>query len=133
MPAQYFLKLGFKVAERRGDEAILWKQFDQDTEPPHFREEHYSFEPIKGRVVIDLFWNRFCQTSDVEAERGRNVVTEFGNDVILNEFSAVDQKILQKYGIERRIYVNGVMIEVGPEIEKNTLREAIKEALNIQK
>ncbi|MFW9867611.1 MAG: hypothetical protein ACFFEN_16065 [Candidatus Thorarchaeota archaeon] len=129
MPADYFLKIGFQVAERRGEEAILWKQFDQNTEPPHFREEHYTFKPIKGKVVIDLFWNRFCQTSDVEAERVRDVVSEFGEMVILNEFSAVDQKILQKYGIDRRIYVNGVMVEVGGEIEKKTLREAIKNAL----
>ncbi|MCK4379921.1 MAG: hypothetical protein KAW51_02205 [Candidatus Lokiarchaeota archaeon] len=129
MPAKYFLKLGFEVAEIRGEEAILWKQFDQNAEPPHFREENYNFEPIKGKIVIDLFWNRFCLTSDVEAQRVREVVSEFGNDVILNEFSAVDQNILQRYGIERRIYVNGEMIEVGPEVEKSKLREAIKNLL----
>lgn len=130
MPAEYFLKLGFKVAEKRGEEAILWKQFDQNAEPPHFREENYNFKPIRGKIVIDLFWNRFCLTSDVEAQRVRDVASEYGNDLILNEFSAVDQKILQQYGIERRIYVNGEMIEVGPEVEKSKLREAINNALN---
>jgi len=128
MPADYFLKLGFKVAEKHGEEAIFWKQFDLNTEPPKFREENYSFKPIKGKIVIDLFWNRFCLTSDVEAQRVREVVSEYGNDVILNEFSAVDQKVLQQYGIERRIYVNGEMIEVGPEIEKSKLRDAINRA-----
>ncbi|MFX1490597.1 MAG: hypothetical protein ACFFBI_15705 [Promethearchaeota archaeon] len=130
MPADYFLKLGFTVAERRGEEAILWKQFDQDSELPHFREENYQFKPIKGKVVVDLFWNRFCLTSDVEAKRVREVVSEFGKKVILNEFSAVDQKILQQYGIERRIYVNGLEVEVGPEIEKNHLREVIKSTIS---
>ena len=129
MPAEYFLKLGFKVAEKRGEEAILWKQFDPNAEPPHFRKENYNFKPIKGKIVIDLFWNRFCLTSDVEAQRVRDVVSEYGNDVILNEFSAVDQKILQRYGIERRIYVNGEMIKVGPEVEKSKLREAIENVL----
>ena len=33
---------------------------------------------------------------------------------------------MQKYGIERRIYVNGEILEVGPEVEKNKLREAIE-------
>jgi GNAT superfamily N-acetyltransferase len=130
MPAEYFLKLGFIVAERRAEEAILWKQFNQDTEPPHFREEHYIFKPIKNKVVIDLFWNRFCLTSDVEAQRVREIALEFRDDVILNDFSTIDQKILQQYGIERRIYVNGVMIEVGPEVEKTRLREVIKNELN---
>ena len=130
MPADYFLKLGFIVAERRNEVVILWKRFKQNAEPPQFREENYKFKHIKGKIVIDLFWNRFCLTSDVEAQRVREVALEFGNDVILNEFSAVDQKVLQQYGISRRIYVNGKMIEVGPEIEKNTLREAIKDVLH---
>ena len=129
MPAEFFLKLGFKVAERRDEEALLWKQFDQNVDPPHFREEKYEFKPEKGKVIIDLFWNRFCLTSDVEAHRVREVVSEFGDDVILNEFSAVDQKILQQYGISRRIYVNGKMMEIGPEIEKKNLRKAIENAL----
>jgi GNAT superfamily N-acetyltransferase len=129
MPAEFFLKLGFTVAEKKGIEAILWKQCDKNAEPPHFREENYNFKPIKGKIVIDLFWNRFCLTSDIEAQRVKEVVSEYRNDVILNEFSAVDQKVLEQYGIERRIYVNGEIIEVGPEVEKNTLREAIEDAL----
>ncbi|MFW9828544.1 MAG: hypothetical protein ACFFEY_13215 [Candidatus Thorarchaeota archaeon] len=129
MPAKYFLKLGFEVAEKRDQEAILWKQLDQNAEPPFFRKENYNFKPVKGRVVIDLFWNRFCLTSDVEAQRVREVVSEYGNDVLLNEFSAVDQKIIQQYGIERRIYVNGEMTELGSEIEKDRLKELIDNAL----
>jgi GNAT superfamily N-acetyltransferase len=129
MPADYFLKIGFEVADRRGDEVILWKPFNQNAESPQFRDENYNFKPIKDKIVIDLFWNRFCLTSDVEAQRVRDVASEFGNIVILNEFSAVDQNILQQYGISRRIYVNGKMIEVGPEIEKSKLREAIENTL----
>ena len=130
MPAKYFLKMGYKLAEKRNNQAILWKQFSQIAEAPHFRKENYNFKPIKGKIVIDLFWNRFCLTSDVEAQRVREVVSEYGNEVILNEFSAVNQKSLQQYGIERRIYVNGEIIEVGPEIEKSKLEESINNALN---
>ncbi|MFW9998792.1 MAG: hypothetical protein ACFE9Q_04585 [Candidatus Hodarchaeota archaeon] len=129
MPAQYFVKLGFKVAEKRGEGAILWKQFDLNAEAPTFRKENYNFNPIKGKVVIDLFWNKFCLTSDIEAERVREIALEYGKRVVLNEFSAVDQKILQKYGIERRIYVNGDPMEIGSEVEKSKLREAIDNAL----
>ncbi|MFX0104414.1 MAG: hypothetical protein ACFE75_02850 [Candidatus Hodarchaeota archaeon] len=129
MPAEFFIKIGFELAEKRNEEALLWKQFDQNAIPPQFREEKYEFKPVKGKVVVDLFWNRFCLTSDVEAERVREVVFEFGDDVIFNEFSAVNQKILQKYGISRRIYVNGQMMEIGSEIERNKLRKAIEKAL----
>jgi len=129
MPADYFLNIGFKIAEKRGQEAILWKQFDQSAEIPHFRKENYIFKPIEGKIVVDLFWNTFCLTSDVEAQRVREVVSEYGKNIILNEYSSVDQEMLQQYGIERRIYVNGNVIEVGPEIEKSELRGAIKNAM----
>jgi len=128
MPAKYFLNLGFKVVVRRGEEAILWKQFDQTAEPPTFREENYKFKPIKGKVVIDLFWSTFCLTSDVEAQRVREIVSEYGGTVILNEYSADNQSILQQYGISRRIYVNGKIVEVGLEIEKEELRQEIENA-----
>jgi len=128
MPAIYFTKLGFKVATKRGDEVILWKQFDSTAESPQFRKKNYEFQPIKGKIVIDLFWNTFCLTSDVEAQRVREVVSEFGDEVVLNEFSADDLTILQKYGISRRIYINSKNIEIGPEIEKDRLRQEIVNA-----
>ncbi|MFX0041605.1 MAG: hypothetical protein ACFE8L_01720 [Candidatus Hodarchaeota archaeon] len=129
MPAEYFTKLGFQVAAKRGIEAILWKKFDKTAEVPEFRTENYHFKSIEGKVVIDLFWSTFCLTSDVEAQRVREVASEFGEEVILNEYSADDQSVLQKHGISRRIYINGNMIEVGPEIEKDRLRNEIKEAM----
>jgi thiol-disulfide isomerase/thioredoxin len=129
MPAEYFIKLGFQVAVERGIEAILWKKFDKTAELPEFRTENYNFKSAEDKVVIDLFWSTFCLTSDVEAQRVREVASEFGEQVVLNEYSADDQSVLQKYGITRRIYINGNKIEVGPEIEKARLRKEIKDAL----
>ncbi|MFW9878331.1 MAG: hypothetical protein ACFFG0_35055 [Candidatus Thorarchaeota archaeon] len=128
MPAKYFTKLGYKVAAKRAEEAILWKKFDPSVEPPQFREINYKFQPIKGKIVVDLFWNTFCQTSDVEAQRVRDVVLEYKDEVVFNEFSADNISNLQKYGLSRRIYVNGKLIEAGSEIEKEKLRKEIEEA-----
>jgi hypothetical protein len=86
--------LGFTIVEKRGDEAILWKQYDRNAKLPHFRKENYYFKPIKGKIVINMFWNRFWLTSDVEVERVREEVLEYGKDVVLNEYSAIDQKVL---------------------------------------
>ncbi|MFW9879960.1 MAG: hypothetical protein ACFFG0_43355 [Candidatus Thorarchaeota archaeon] len=128
MPAKYFIKLGYKVAANRNEEAILWKQFDPSAEPPQFREINYEFQPVQGKVVVDLFWNTFCQTSDVEVQRVRDVVLEYKGNVVLNEFPADNITNLQQYGLSRGIYVNGKLVEVGPEIEKEKLRQEIEEA-----
>ncbi len=130
MPAKYFVGLGFQIADKRGEEAILWKKLDQTAKPPQFRKEKYIFKPIKGKVIIDLFWNTFCQTSDVEAQRVREVVAEFGNKIVLNEFSADDPEILLRFGISRKIFINGKMVKLNGEIEKDKLRHEIKNALS---
>ena len=128
MPAQYFVKLGYEVATKRGEEAILWKRFNPDAEPPQFREVNYKYKPVQGKVVVDLFWNTFCLTSDVEAQRVRDVVSGYEDDVIFNAYSADTPSNLQQYGLSRRIYVDGKLIEVGPEIEKEKLRQEIDHA-----
>jgi len=130
MPAKYFEKLGYKIAEKRGRRAILWKRFDSSAEPPQFRNPNYKFKPLQGEVVVDLFWNVFCSTSDIEAQRVREVVSEYNNNVVLNEYSTVTPSILKQYGISRGIFVNGKWMGVGPEIEKEKLRLEIDEAIN---
>jgi len=128
MPAKFFIKLGYKIATKRGEVAILWKQFDRSAEPPQFRELNYEFQSVQGKVVVDLFWNTFCLTSDVEAQRVRDVVLEYKGKVVLNEFSIDNLSNLQQYGLSRGIYVNGKLVEVGPEIEKEKIRQEIEEA-----
>jgi len=129
MPAAFFRRCGFSEAARRGGEVILWKAFDPQAEPPQFLQPRYSFEPISGKVVVDLFWNTFCQTSDVEAQRVREVVQEFGDAVVLREFSADDRETLLRHQLARAIYINGKEIGWGYEAPKEEIRKAIAREL----
>lgn len=128
MPAAYFEKLGFEVAARRGDAAILWKVFDPSAEPPSFSEGKYGFEPIPGKVAVDLFFNTFCLTSDVEAERVREVAATFGDAVALREYDAGDRAIIKRYGRARGIFVDGEEIYWGYEAPREGIRDAIHKA-----
>lgn len=129
MPAPYFEKLGFEVAARRGDEVILWKVFDSSAEPPSFSERKHPLEPIPGKVIVDLFFNTFCLTSDVEAERVREVAAEFGDAVTLREYDAGDREVLERHGRSRGIFVNGEEIFWGHEAPREGIRDAISQAL----
>jgi predicted N-acetyltransferase YhbS len=137
MPAPFFEKMGYKVADRRtwnageffGDEAILWKIFDQSAEVPRFLKSNYRFKPIPGKVAVDLFFNRFCQTSEIESQRVREVAAEFGDKVVLNEYRADDPDVLQCYQLPRGIFLNGKEIGWGYEAPKDGIREAISKAL----
>ena len=128
MPASFFEKLGYKVARREGKTALLWKRFDESAEPPAFLERTYDFVPVPGKVVIDLFHTTFCQTSDVEAQRVREVAADFGNSVVLNEYPAEDRETRQRYQLPRGIFINGEEIGWGYEAPKEGIAEAISKA-----
>lgn len=129
MPTTYFSRLGYRPAATRGNEVLLWKAFRPDAVAPRPLEPVYRYEPVPGRVVVDLFWHTFCQTSDTEAQRARDVAAEFGDAVVLREYSADDQETLERYQTPRAIYVNGCEVFWGYEAAREGLREAIALAL----
>src|SRR4030042_367468 len=131
MQASFFEKLGFSVVQRRDEMAILWKVFDESAKPPKFFERNYKFERVPNKVVVDLFWHSFCLTSIEEAQLVREVVAEFGNSVVLNEYCADDRDILLRYQIPRAIFVNSKEIGWGYEAPKEGIRESISRALNL--
>ncbi len=130
MPAGFFEKLGYSVAVRRGERALLWKTFDSSAETPRFLESAYSFEPVPGKVVVDLFWNRLCQTSEIEAQRVREVASELGDRVIVNEYPAHEVEVRDRCQLFRGIYVNGREIFWGYEAPREGIREAIQKTLD---
>jgi predicted N-acetyltransferase YhbS len=130
MPASYFEKIGFSVAERRDDAAALWKVHDQTAQKPCLLERKYRFRAVRGKTVVDLFWNSFCGTSNKEAQRVREVAAEFGSAVILNEYCADDRETLLRYQTPRGVFVDGREIYWGYEAPKDGIREAISKALH---
>ena len=132
LPARFFESQGFSKIAERGEEAILWKEFGTGARAPRFLRRKFVFRPVKGKVVVDLFYNTFCLTSTVEAERVREVAGEYGDSVILNEYAADSRETLMRYEIPRAIYVNGKEIGWGYEAPKDGIREAISDALRKQ-
>jgi hypothetical protein len=129
MPAAYFERLDYEIVDERGTGVLLWKPFRDDAMPPHFLQPHYVFEPVEGKVVVDLFWNGFCLTSGIEAQRVREVCAEFGDRVRLREYNADQSETLLRYQIPRAIYVEGSEISWGREAPRDGIRAAIENAL----
>jgi GNAT superfamily N-acetyltransferase len=137
MPTSFFEANGFSKCggsqqenyDPKSKAAVLWRAFDEHAEAPLLLKPKYEFKAIPGKVVIDLFWNEFCQTSSIEAQRVREVAAEFGAPVTLNQYSADDHATLLRNQIARGIFVNGREIYWGHEAPKDGIREAINEAL----
>ena len=129
MPMSFFEAHGFTDTDRQDSTVLMWKPFDSTAERPRLLQGQYTFTPAPGKVVIDLFWTLFCQTSAIEVQRVREVAAEFGDDVVLREYQAEARETLLKYQIPRAIYVNGREIGWGYEAPKEGIREAIAKAL----
>jgi thiol-disulfide isomerase/thioredoxin len=110
----------------------LWKTWDQSARAPDFLDPQDSLELIPGKVVVDLFWNCFCLTSEMEAQRVREVVAEFGDQVILREYDAANRSILHRWQRPRGIFVNGTAIGWGYVAPRDGIRAAIEQALGIE-
>jgi len=128
MPAGFFEKTGFELAGAEGKQGILWKRFGASAEAPSFLSPRYEFEPVGGKVVVDLFWNTFCETSFLEAQRVKEVAADFGEAVVLNEYCADDHEVLVKHQIPRAIFIDGKEIGWGYEAPKEGVAEAIEKA-----
>jgi N-acetylglutamate synthase-like GNAT family acetyltransferase len=131
MPASYFIHLGFQIADHKDNELLLWKSFNKNAIKPEFIKESYRFKKIKKKVVIDLFYNNFCQTSAIELQRVRSVIKEFGDKVVYNEFNSDNRNTCEKFGISRAIYINGKPLDLKGEIPKEELRKQISNALKV--
>jgi GNAT superfamily N-acetyltransferase len=137
MPATFFeansfLQLehpGLQRSHLKGRAVLLWKPFNEHVEPPTLLKPNYAFKSMTGKVVIDLFWNTFCQTSSIEAQRVREAAAEFGNSVALNEYPAEDRAVLSRHQIPRGIFINGRQIDWGYEAPKDGIRNAIIQEL----
>ena len=81
------------------------------------------------RVSVDLFYNDFCGTSGIEADRVRRIAGEYGNRVRLREYRAEDREVLERYQIPRALFVEGREIGWGYEAPEDGIREAIDTAL----
>lgn len=132
MPAGFFEASGYTEIARRDEQALMWRTFGDGAEPPRHLRRKFVFKPVKGKVVVDLFYNTFCLTSAVEARRVREVAGEYGDSVTLNEHAADERETLLRYEIPRAIFVNGREIGWGHEAPKDGLRQAISAALKKQ-
>jgi GNAT superfamily N-acetyltransferase len=130
MPATFFEHRGYTVVAERGKSRLMWKVFDPSAEPPSMLQGRYAFEPVAGKVAVDLYWNAFCATTDIEAQRVREVAAEFGDAVVLREHSADDRTDLLCHQISRGIYINGSEIGWGDTAPREGIREAINKALH---
>lgn len=129
LPVGFFKGFGFEEISQNAGETLMWLKLSDEAIMPEQFISRYKYVPVQGKVVVDLFFNSFCQTSDIEAQRVEEVAREFGDQVVLNNYDAEDSRVRTGYELPRGIFVNGKELFWGHEAPREGIREAIREAL----
>jgi len=136
MPAEFFERVGFKALKIEKMESLgekhpnyerilLWKTYDEDVEKPDFLRPNYEFKSIPGKVVVDVFYNTFCQISLIQLERVKRVIKEFSPHIILNLYNSEDREILLKYQIPQGVFINGTELGTLYGVSEYEIRKTI--------
>jgi GNAT superfamily N-acetyltransferase len=126
MPSAFFKKLGYREIARQNDTVIVLKAWS-DVDPPVMHKLNYKFKPVKGKVVVDAFWTPICLTSIIEIQRVREICTEYGDKVILNEYNCGTKSIIEKYQTQRALFFNGKHKDWGYSAPRDELKETLNQ------
>jgi GNAT superfamily N-acetyltransferase len=82
MQASWFKKRGYKVVDKIGIQALLWKPFEEGAKQPKMISRKKKPVKIKGQVTVDAFKNGWCPASNLTFERAKRASAEFGDKVV---------------------------------------------------
>ena len=114
MKAAWFKKQGFKKADKMGMQVLLWKQFNDDTEPPKWIREKKKPDKIPYKINVTAFLSGWCPAQNIVFERAKQASAEFGDKVEFNEINTFDRENFLEWGISDALFVNGKQIRTGP-------------------
>ncbi|HVO74596.1 MAG TPA: GNAT family N-acetyltransferase [Ignavibacteriaceae bacterium] len=130
MKASWFKKKGFKIADKNGMIALLWKPFSEDANPPKWIKEKKKPQPTEGKVTVTSFINGWCPAFNMTHERAKRASAEFGNKTIFQEISTKDKDIFNEWGISDALFVDGKQIRTGPPPSYKKIKRAIGKRVN---
>ena len=126
MRASWFRKHGYKTVDKSGIMRLMWKPFNEHAVPPRFIKPKKLPGKVDGKLNVTLFWNGWCQSMNITCERAKRAALDFPGKIELNEFDTIDSKILNEWGINDGVYIDGKEIPTGPPISYQKIRRKIE-------
>lgn len=131
----FFARFAFEEFENEGLKMLIRRFGPLQLPSAVCLEEKYKYEPVQGKVVVDVFWSSICPiVGPWTIFNIREVCEEFGDKVIVNDICIDDPEVLLKYGISlwSKAFFNGKPAEFWGPPEKEEVRDKLKEALEVK-
>lgn len=127
MRASWFLRHGYRRADRRGIRTLVWKPFGPGAEPPRWLPPGTARpEAVAGKVVVTGCVNGWCPAQNQAFERARRVAARLGADVEVREVDTADRAAMLAWGECDALFVDGRRLRTGPPPSEAALERTIR-------
>ncbi|MFH1452628.1 MAG: GNAT family N-acetyltransferase [Armatimonadota bacterium] len=103
----FFEAFGFEVVDSDKTVHVMFKKNKKDAEPPKLLKSKFKFEPDKGVLNVDLFYNPWCPYSFGVAQKAKKMVLDSKERVRIKEHYLSSKEIIEKYGLSVGVFLNG--------------------------
>jgi len=126
MRASWFKRKGYRVVDKNGIMRLLWKPFDERAIPPVFIKP--VKKPLKGaeKVNVTVFKNGWCPAMNMVYERAKRASSTIREKIDFQEFDTFDREILQEWGIQDGLFIDGKEVRTGPPPSYEKIRKKIR-------
>ncbi|MFW6281643.1 MAG: hypothetical protein ACOC1O_02460 [bacterium] len=130
MPVSWYIKQGYTEVDRDGMRVLVWKKFNTTVSAPQISKPKKLPETVKGKVLVLVFNDGWCQDSNIESDVTKKIVKDYGDKVVYKEYDTSDKEVLREWGIDNAILVDKEWLSFGPHSVEEQLRKLIEEKIS---
>jgi GNAT superfamily N-acetyltransferase len=128
MRASWFKKQGYRVVDRDGIIALVWKPFSSDAVAPKWvrRKANPPLEP--HNVTVTAFCNGWCPAQNLVYERAKRAACHplLADKVVFREVNTFDRKEFLRWGISDALFINKKQVRTGPPPSYDKIQKLIQ-------
>jgi GNAT superfamily N-acetyltransferase len=104
MPASFYLKHGYRRADRESMAVLVGKPFAEGAVKPKWIKQAKRPKPAKGKVAVTCFVSGWCQVPNIVCERAKRAAAEFGDAVAFEEIDTGVCENLLEWGLSDALH-----------------------------
>jgi N-acetylglutamate synthase-like GNAT family acetyltransferase len=131
MRASWFKKHGYRVADRDGIIALMWKPFSTDAAAPKWIRQSAKPDLEPGKVTVTAYSNGWCTAQNLAMERAKRAASDptLADKVVFRQIATCDREDFRRCGASDALFVNRKRVRTGPppsfeKIQRLIAREA---------
>ena len=129
MKASWFKKHGYRRADRKGLQILLWKPFTGDARPPRWIDEGPIPQRVPNHVSVTAYMNGWCPAANLVYERARRAAAQLGDRVVFETIDTSERTDLVRCGHSDDVFLDGQRLQHGPPPSYDRIYAAMEKRL----